>query len=104
MAETTLAGKFRTILNIIKDKHNMLTDDSQNALKNEVFNYIQLNPYYGPHVLQRRILDPKYIYEDDTPYFHAFIASFDPINWFIVRMSIDYLLEPEKIVKQVNEL
>jgi len=106
MAES-FAEKLRDILNEIKYKYNMLTDEDQTALKKDIENYISCNPHYGPNSLHRRILDPRYIYEDDAPHLFAFINTYDEpeqLHWLVVRMIIDYMLEPDKVMKQLNAM
>ena len=103
----SFADKLREILNEIKDKYNMLTEGGQIALKTDIENYINCNPHYGPNSLHRRILDPNHIYEDDAPHLFTFIESYDEpdrLHWLVVRMIIDYMLEPERVMKQLNEM
>ena len=103
----SFADTLRDILNEIKDKYNMLTEEEKNALKTDIENYINCNPHYGLNSLHRLILDPRYIYEDDAPHLFAFINTYDEpkeLHWLVVRMIIDYMLEPENIMKQLNEM
>ena len=101
----SFADTLREILNVIKHKYNLLSDDDQNALKIDIENYINIYPHYGPNALQRRILNPHHIYEDEAPHLFAFIDTYnEPLHWVVVRMLIDYMLEPDSVIKQLNEL
>ena len=103
----SFADKLKNIVNEIKSRFDTLTNEGQIALKNEVNNYIIDNPYYGPNSLYRRILDPKHIYEEDSPNLFAFIHTYnepDKLHWIVVRMIIDYILDPNNVMKQLNDM
>lgn len=103
----SFADKLKNIVNEIKNKFNTLTSEDQTALRNEVKQYINNNPYYGSNSLHRRILDPRHIYEEDTPYLFAFIHTYndpDKLHWLAVRMIIDYMLDMDNVMKQLNDM
>ena len=103
----SFAHNLRDILNEIKEKYNGLTYEEQIALKTDVESFINNNSHYGPNALHRRILDPRYIYEDDAPHLFAFINTYnepDRLHWLVVRMIIDYMLDADKVTKNINNL
>jgi len=103
----SFADNLRNILNEIKEKYNVLTYEEQITLKTDVESFINCNPQYGPNALHRRILDPRYIYEDDAPHLFAFIGTYnepDRLHWLVVRMIIDYMLDADKVTKDINNL